>query len=180
MLEDIEEVLVTQEEIQGKVKEIAAAISRDYAGRDLVLVGVLRGATVFLSDLLKQITIPVTIDFMAISSYGPAQESSGIVRLVKDLDEQIKGRDVLLVEDIIDTGLTVSYLLRSLSARNPVSLKVCTLLDKSSRRKVPVPIAYLGFQIPDKFVVGYGLDYNQKYRNLPFVASLKKEVFSGQ
>lgn len=177
MLEDIKDILFTKDEIQEKVALLGAAISDEYKGKELLLVNVLKGGVVFLADLIRHITIPSKIDFMAISSYGPSTESFGIVRLVKDLEESVSEKDVLVIEDIIDTGLTLSYLLRNLESRNPNSIKVCTLLDKSVRRIPDVPIHYKGFDVPDVFVVGYGLDYEQKYRNLPFIGILKKEIY---
>lgn len=175
---DIEKVLITQEEIGNKVHELGQIISTDYEGKDLVLVSVLRGGVVFVSDLMRAMPAPVTLDFMAISSYGPSTETSGVVKVVKDLEENILGRHVLIVEDIIDTGLTLSYLLRNLETRRPASLDVCVLLDKSARRIVDnLPIKYIGFDVPDVFVVGYGLDYRQIYRNLPYVGILKKSVY---
>ena len=158
---------------RARVRELGDAISRDYAGRDLVLAGVLRGAAFFLIDLARAISIPVAVDFIAISSYGPSSKASGVVRIVKDLEEEIAGRDLLVVEDIVDTGLTLGYLLRILRERGPASLKVCTLLDRNVRRIVDPPVAYRGFVVPDKFVVGYGLDYHQRYRNLPCIAVLR-------
>jgi len=169
--DELGEVLFSADQITARVRELGEAISRDYAGRDLVLAGVLRGAAFFLIDLARAISIPV--DFIAISSYGPSSKASGVVRIVKDLEEEIAGRDLLVVEDIVDTGLTLGYLLRILRERGPSSLKVCTLLDRNVRRIVDPPIAYRGFVVPDKFVVGYGLDYHQRYRNLSFIAALK-------
>jgi hypoxanthine phosphoribosyltransferase len=166
---------VKPEELQNRVRELAAEISRDYAGRDLVLIGVLKGAVFFLSDLMRQIEVPCEVDFMAVASYGSATRSSGVVRILKDLDAVIEGRDVLIVEDIVDSGLTLQYLLRNLGARNPRSLEVCALLTKPERRKVQLPTRYVGFEIPDRFVIGYGLDHGERYRNLPFVAALKDE-----
>jgi len=177
LLDHIREVLFTESEIEEKVKLLGAAISQDYREKELLLVNVLKGGVIFLADLIRQITIPVVIDFMAISSYGPSTEEFGIVRLVKDLEESVSGKDVLVVEDIIDTGLTLTYLLRNLESRDPGSLRVCTLMDKSVRRIVDIPIYYKGFDVPDVFVVGYGLDYEQKYRNLPFIGVLKKEIY---
>ena len=177
MLEAVSEILVTADKIQARAKELGQAISKDYAGREPVLACVLKGAAVFLADLMRNITVPVTVDFLSIASYGPGQESSGIVRMTKDLDMSISGQDVLLIEDIIDTGRTLSYLLQFLSARQPKSLEVCVLLDKPSRHLVQLPLKYVGFEIPDKFVVGYGLDYNQRYRNLPFVCTLKPSAY---
>jgi len=167
------EVLFSAEQIGARVRELGEAISRDYAGRDLVLAGVLRGAAFFLIDLARAISIPIAVDFIAISSYGPSSKASGVVRIVKDLDEEIAGRDLLVVEDIVDTGLTLGYLLRILRERGPASLKVCTLLDRNVRRIVEPPVAYRGFVVPDKYVVGYGLDYQQRYRNLSYIAALK-------
>jgi hypoxanthine phosphoribosyltransferase len=167
------EVLVTAEDLQRRVAELGEEISRDYAGRSLLLVGVLKGAVFFLSDLMRFIDIPVEVDFMAVASYGSATDSSGVVRILKDLDAAIEDRDVLIVEDIVDSGLTLQYLLRNLGSRNPRTLEVCALLTKPERRKVDLPTRYVGFEIPDRFVVGYGLDYAERYRNLPFVAALE-------
>ena len=171
----IGEVLVSADQLQRRVSELGAEISRDYAGRSLLLVGVLKGAVFFLSDLMRFIEIPVEVDFMAVASYGSATDSSGVVRILKDLDAAIEGRDVLIVEDIVDSGLTLQYLLRSLGARNPATLEVCALLTKPERRKVELPTRYVGFEIPNRFVVGYGLDYGERHRNLPFVAVLERE-----
>jgi hypoxanthine phosphoribosyltransferase len=168
------EVLVSAEDLQRRVRELGEQISRDYAGRPLLLVGVLKGAVFFLSDLMRFIDIPVEIDFMAVASYGSTTDSSGVVRILKDLDAAIEGRDVLIVEDIVDSGLTLQYLLRNLGSRNPRTLEVCALLVKPARRKVELPSRYVGFEIEDRFVVGYGLDYGERYRNLPFVAALEK------
>ena len=167
------EVLVTAEELQLRVTQLGEQISRDYAGKRLLLIGVLKGAVFFLSDLMRYIDIPVEVDFMAVASYGSATDSSGVVRILKDLDVAIEGRDVLIVEDIVDSGLTLQYLLRNLGSRNPSSLEVCALLTKPERRKVDLPTRYVGFEIPDRFVVGYGLDYAEQHRNLPFVAVLE-------
>lgn len=177
MLTDIKEILFAESEIQEKVQLLGNSISEDYQSKELLLVNVLKGGVIFLADLIRNIEIPVNIDFMAISSYGPSTEAFGIVRLVKDLEESVSDKDLLVVEDIIDTGLTLSYLLRNLESRNPRSIKICTLLDKSVRRIADIPIQYKGFDVPDVFVVGYGLDYEQKYRNLPFIGVLKKEVY---
>ena len=174
--DDIAEILIPEADVQAKVRELGDKISSDYAGRDLVLISVLRGGFIFLADLCRAITLPVTIDLMAVSSYGPGARPSGVVKILKDLDESIASREVLVIEDIIDTGLTLSYLLRNLEPRAPASLKVCVLLDKPARRIADLPIAYRGFEVPDKFVVGYGLDYRQMYRNLPFIATLTKEA----
>ena len=168
------EVLVSADELQRRVAELGEEISRDYAGRSLLLVGVLKGAMFFLSDLMRFIEIPVEVDFMAVASYGSATDSSGVVRILKDLDVVIEGRDVLIVEDIVDSGLTLQYLMRNLGSRNPRSLAVCALLTKPERRKVDLPTRYVGFEIPDRFVVGYGLDYEERHRNLPFVAVLDR------
>ena len=169
---EVGEVLVSAEDLQRRVRELGAEISRDYAGRRLLLVGVLKGAVFFLSDLMRYIDLPVEVDFMAVASYGSATDSSGVVRILKDLDAAIDDRDVLIVEDIVDSGLTLQYLIRNLGSRNPRSLEVCALLTKPARRKVQLPTRYVGFEIPDRFVVGYGLDYGERYRNLPFVAAL--------
>src|SRR5919202_6363356 len=175
MLRDpsIGEILVQADDLQHRVRQLGAEISRDYAGRDLVLIGVLKGAIFFLSDLMRAIDIPCEIDFMAVASYGSATDSSGVVRILKDLDMPIEGRDVLIVEDIVDSGLTLQYLMRSLGARNPRSLEVCALLTKPDRRKVEMPIRFVGFEIPNRFAIGYGLDHAERFRNLPFVAELK-------
>lgn len=173
MYQDIEQILISSAEIGAKVRDLGAAISRDYASKDLAIVAVLKGAAIFLADISRAITVPVTFDFMAVSSYGSSTRSSGVVRILKDLDESVEGRDVLVVEDIVDTGLTLNYLLDNLSSRNPASLEVCALLDKASRRQVPVGLKYVGFSIPDAFVVGYGLDYQDRYRNLPDICVLK-------
>jgi hypoxanthine phosphoribosyltransferase len=168
----IGEVLVQKDELEHRVRQLGREISRDYAGHDLVLVGVLKGAVFFLSDLMRHIEIPCEVDFMAVASYGSSTDSSGVVRILKDLDAAIEGRDVLIVEDIVDSGLTLQYLLRSLGARNPRSLEVCALLTKPERRKVDLPTRYVGFEIPNKFAIGYGLDHAERYRNLPYVAAL--------
>lgn len=178
MQEDIKEILLTSEEIQSKVKELGEKITEDYKGKDLLLICILKGSFIFMSDLCKEIDLPLTLDFMAVSSYGDSAQSSGVVRIIKDLEEDIEGKDVLIVEDIIDTGLTLSYLINILESRGPKTVKVCTLLDKPERRKSNVKPDYLGFKIPDEFVVGYGLDYAEKYRNSPFVSILKEEVYS--
>jgi hypoxanthine phosphoribosyltransferase len=169
---EVGEVLVGAEELRLRVAELAARISTDYATRPLLLIGVLKGAMFFLSDLMRLIEIPVEVDFMAVASYGSATDSSGVVRILKDLDASIEGRDVLIVEDIVDSGLTLQYLLRNLGSRNPRTLEVCALLTKPERRKVDLPTRYVGFEIPDRFVIGYGLDYAERHRNLPFVAAL--------
>ncbi len=176
---DVAEVLVSEDQIQAKVAELGRRISQDYTGRQLTLVSVLKGSLPFMADLMRQISIPVRIDLMEVSSYGgTSTESSGLVRILKDLSSSIDGRDVLLVEDIIDTGLTLNYLLRYLRGKNPSTLRICTLLDKPARRLVDIPVDYIGFTIPDQFVVGYGLDYGEIYRNLRFVGVLRPEVYS--
>jgi hypoxanthine phosphoribosyltransferase len=177
MMPDVQEVLIPSDRIQQKVREMGARITEDYRGRKPLLVGILRGAVVVLGDLMRHIDLPCEIDFMDISSYGTGTSSSGVVRILKDLEEDITGRHVLIVEDIIDTGLTLSYLRRSLLARNPASLEICAILSKPSRRRVDLDVKYLGFKVPDEFVVGYGLDYAGAYRNLPDVCILKPEVF---
>jgi hypoxanthine phosphoribosyltransferase len=171
---ELGEVLVSAEDLQRRVVELGEEISRDYAGRSLLLIGVLKGAVFFLSDLMRYIDIPVEVDFMAVASYGSATDSSGVVRILKDLDAAIEDRDVLIVEDIVDSGLTLQYLLRNLGSRNPRTLEVCALLTKPERRKVDLPTRYVGFEIPDRFVVGYGLDYAERHRNLPYVAALER------
>ncbi len=181
MLEqDIERVLFSEEQLAQRVKEIAARIDADYAGKEPLLVSVLRGSFVFMADLVRQITLPCTVDFMAVSSYGSGTTSSGQVKIIKDLSEPIEGRDVLVVEDILDSGNTLSYLLKLLEARHPASIRLCTLLDKPERRTKPVAVQYTGFTIPDEFVVGYGLDYDEKYRNLPYIGILKPRVYGGK
>ncbi|MFZ2331169.1 MAG: hypoxanthine phosphoribosyltransferase [Atribacterota bacterium] len=178
--EMIEEILIPENQIQKRVEQLGEQISRDYQGKQLFCIGVLRGAIVFLADLARYIKVPMVIDFMSISSYGISTESSGVVRILKDLDENIENKDVLIVEDIIDTGLTLDYLLRMLKSRKPASLKVCTLLNKKERKKIKVPIDYCGFDIPDKFVVGYGLDFNGLYRNIPYILVLKPEYYNNK
>ena len=168
----IGEILVQADELRNRVRELGVQITQDYAGRDLVLVGVLKGAVFFLSDLMRAIEVPCEVDFMAVASYGSATDSSGVVRILKDLDAAIEGRDVLIVEDIVDSGLTLQYLLRALGARQPASLEVCALLTKPERRKVDLPTRYVGFEIPNRFAIGYGLDHGERFRNLPYVATL--------
>jgi hypoxanthine phosphoribosyltransferase len=170
----IGEILVPAEELERRVRELAQEISRDYQDKDLVLVGVLKGAVFFLSDLMRHLSVPVEVDFMAVASYGSATKSSGVVRILKDLDAAIEGRDVLIVEDIVDSGLTLQYLMRNLAGRNPRSLEVCALLVKPERQKVELPTRYVGFEIPNRFAIGYGLDHAERYRNLPYVAALKQ------
>ena len=168
----VTEVLIEEDALQRRIAELGEEISADYAGRDLLLVGVLKGAVFFMADLMRHLTIPCEIDFMAISSYGEGTDSSGVVRILKDLDINIDGRDVLVVEDIIDSGLTLSYLMRNLEAREPASLEICALLTKPDRREIEVPVRYVGFEIPNRFVIGYGLDFGERYRNLPYVGVL--------
>ena len=170
----IGEILVEADDLQRRVGELGAEINRDYADRDLVMIGVLKGAVLFLADLMRELEIPCEVDFMAVSSYGSATDSSGVVRILKDLDASIADRDVLLVEDIVDSGLTLHYLLKNLRAREPRSLEVCALLTKPERRRVDLPIKYVGFEIPNRFAIGYGLDHSQRYRNLRFVAALQQ------
>jgi hypoxanthine phosphoribosyltransferase len=172
---DIGEVLVQKDALEHRVRQLGEEISRDYEGRELLLVGVLKGAIFFLSDLMRRIDVPCEVDFMAVASYGSATDTSGIVRILKDLDAAIEGRHVLIVEDIVDSGLTLQYLLRTLEARNPASLEVCALLTKPDRRKVDLPARYIGFEIPDKFAVGYGLDHAERFRNLPYIAALNQD-----
>jgi hypoxanthine phosphoribosyltransferase len=170
------EVLIDAETLSGRVAELGAEVSADYEGRDLLLIGVLKGAVFFMADLMRKLAIPCEVDFMAISSYGASTDSSGVVRILKDLDINIEGRDVLVVEDIIDSGLTLSYLMRNLESRQPASLEVCALLTKPARREIEVPVRYVGFEIPNRFVIGYGLDFGERYRNLPYVAVLSDEA----
>ena len=178
MINDIEKVLLSEEQLQEIVKKLGAEITRDYKGKNLVVVSVLKGSVVFMADLMREIKIPCSIDFMSVSSYGAGTKTSGVVRIIKDLDtDVVEGADLLIVEDILDSGVTLEYLMKVLSARNPNSIKICTLLDKPERRKANVYADYAGAQIPDAFVVGYGLDYAEKYRNLPFVGALKPAVY---
>jgi hypoxanthine phosphoribosyltransferase len=176
---DIQEVLLTAEQIQQRVAGLGQAITRDYHGKNLLLVGVLKGVLFFMADLLRQISLPLEMDFIAISSYSAETRDQGVVRLVKDLEVPIDQRHVVFVEDVIDTGLTLNYILKNLRARHPASLEVCVLFNKPERRLIEIPIRYVGFNLPDKFVVGYGLDYKEKYRNLPYVGSLRPHVFQG-
>lgn len=174
---DIKEILIAEDVLQSKVKELGAKITDDYKDKDLLLVCVLKGAVIFVSDLMRNINLPLGIDFMAISSYGSNTQSSGVVRILKDLNTSIEGRHVLIVEDIIDSGLTLSYLVDNLKSRRPASVEICTILDKPDRREANLEIKYTGFRVPDEFVVGYGLDYDEKYRNLPYIAILKEEIY---
>jgi hypoxanthine phosphoribosyltransferase len=175
---DIKEVLVTQEQLQNKIRELGEQLTREYEGRNPLVICVLKGAFIFMADLVRHIATPIEIDFMAVSSYGASTQSSGVVRIIKDLDVTVEGRDVIIVEDIIDSGLTLSYLIDVLERRNALSVSVVALLDKPSRRTAPLEIDYCGFQLPDEFVVGYGLDYAERYRNLPYIGVLKPEVYS--
>jgi hypoxanthine phosphoribosyltransferase len=177
---DIQEVLITEDEIQDKISELGKQVTEDYRGRDLLLVGVLKGAFVFMADLARDIGLPLEFDFMAVSSYGSSTKSSGVVRILKDLDYEITGRHVLLVEDIIDSGLTISYLLRYLEARGPASLEICSLFWKRGEQAVPLEVKYPGFEIPPVFVVGYGLDYAERYRNLPYIGVLKPSAYGAE
>lgn len=177
MNNDIKEVLYSEDQLRDKIRQMGAKISKDYSGKELILIGVLKGSVIFMSDLLKEITIPCKMDFMAVSSYGNSTETSGVVRILKDLDFEIQGKDVLIVEDIIDSGVTLKYLMKYLSARKPSSLEVICLLNKPERRKVEINVKYLGYDVPDYFLVGYGLDFAEKYRNLPFVGILKEEIY---
>jgi hypoxanthine phosphoribosyltransferase len=170
------EVLIDEDALAGRITELAQEVSNDYAGRDLLLIGVLKGAVFFMADLMRQISVPCEVDFMAISSYGGSTDSSGVVRILKDLDINIRDRDVLVVEDIIDSGLTLQYLMRNLRSREPSSLEVCALLTKPERREIEVPVRYVGFEIPNRFVIGYGLDFGERYRNLPYVGVLNESA----
>ena len=180
MLQDIKEVWINEEQLKEKVKELGAAISEDYKDKNLLMVSVLKGSVVFMADLMRAISVPAAIDFMAVSSYGTGTKSSGVVRILKDLDSHIEDYDLLLVEDILDSGNTLAYLRELLSDRGPRSIRIATLLDKPSRRVADIKADYLGFEIEDQFVVGYGLDYNEKYRNLPFIGILKPSVYGGE
>ena len=177
MFNDVEKILITSDEIGARVRELGQQLTNDYEGRDILMIGVLRGAVIFMSDLARAIKRPIDIDFMATSSYGASTSSSGVVRIIKDLDEVVEGRHLLIIEDIIDSGLTLNYLVENLKSRKPASVKICTLLSKPDRRKADVQVDYNGFVIPDYFVVGYGLDYAGKYRNLPFIGVLKPEIY---
>lgn len=179
--DDISQVLITEDQISSRVAEMGALISRDYAGKELVLVCILKGANMFMADLVRQISIPISYDFVAVSSYGADTKSSGVVRILKDLDDSVESKHVLVIEDIVDTGLTLrlSYILENLRSRRSASVKVCTLLDKPARRRVDVPVDYRGFEVQDQFVVGYGMDYQGAYRNLPYIGLLKPEIYGG-
>ena len=179
MDQDIDHILVSEEALKAKVTELGAQISRDYAGKQLLLVSILKGGVVFMADLMRAVTIPCAIDFMVVSSYGGSNtKSTGLVKIIKDLDSDLSGKDVLIVEDILDTGITLSHLMPMLKMRNPNSVRLCTILSKPSRRQAQIEPDYLGFEVPDEFVVGYGLDYDEKYRNLPYVGVLKSQVYA--
>ncbi len=177
MIEDIREILISKEQLMKKVKEIGHNISEDYKDKQLLIICILKGGVIFTADLIKEITIPVELDFLAVSSYGMSRNSSGVVRIQKDLESDVKDKHILIVEDIIDSGLTLKYIKELLAKREPASIRICTILNKPERRKANIAIDYVGFNIPDEFVVGYGLDYAEKYRNLPFVAVLKPEIY---
>jgi hypoxanthine phosphoribosyltransferase len=179
MAKDLSSILFNEEQIESRVRELGEVISRDYSGKNPVVIGILKGSLIFMADLIRRLTIPLSIDYVAVSSYGRSTDSSGVVRIVKDLDEPIEGRHVLVVEDIVDTGLTLRYLLDNLQSRGPLSIAVCVFLDKPSRRKVDIVPDYCGFEIPDEFVVGYGLDYAENYRNMPFIGVLDRSVYEG-
>lgn len=178
MLNDIEKVLISEEQIRAKVAEIGRKITDDYEGKSLLMVSILKGSVIFMADLLREVKIPARIDFMSVSSYGAGVKTSGVVKIIKDLDIPLEGYDVLIVEDILDSGLTLHYIIDILKSRNPKSIKICTLLDKPESRKADVKTDYYGFYIPNEFVVGYGLDYAEKYRNLPFIGVLKPEIYA--
>lgn len=177
MKKDVKDVLFSEADIENRVRELAEKINVDYKGHDLLIIGVLKGANVFMCDLMRKITLPVQIDFIAASSYGHSTESSGVVKILKDLDYSIEDRHVLIVEDIIDTGLTLKYLIENFKSRSPKTIEICTLLDKPERRIAPLDVKYIGFKIPDEFIVGYGIDYAERYRNLPYIATLKPVVY---
>ena len=178
MIDAIDKIILSEDQLSETVSRLGERISKDYEGKNLLMIGVLKGAVVFLADLMRKITIPCKIDFMTLSSYNGGTKSSGVVKITKDLDTPLEGYDVLIVEDILDSGMTLNYTLKLLKARNPKSIKVCTLLDKPSKRKVPIDVDYIGCEIPDEFIIGYGLDYDEKYRNLPFIGVPKKEIYS--
>ena len=180
MLNAIEKVLISEEELQAKVEELAEKISADYKDKDLLVVSILKGGFVFASDLFRKLTIPASVDFMAVSSYGSSSKSSGVVKILKDLDRPVEGKDILIAEDILDSGITLNYLRELLIHRGVNSMKICTILNKPDRRKADIVADYVGFDIPDEFVVGYGLDYDEKYRNLPFVGILKREIYENE
>lgn len=177
MINDVHKILLDEEILAKRTKELGQEISEDYAGQEILLVGILKGASVFMADLLRKITIPTCVDYMVVSSYGNLAQTSGAVRIIKDLEEDIEGKNVIVVEDIVDTGLTLNYLMKNLESRKPKSLKIASLLDKPARREKEIDIAYIGFEVPDEFIIGYGIDYAEKYRNLPFVGILKREIY---
>lgn len=177
MKNDIQEILYSEDVLTKKIKELASKISKDYEGKDLVVVGILKGSVIFAAELIKNISVKCEIDFMAVSSYGNSTETSGVVRILKDLDHNIEGKDILIVEDIVDTGVTLNYLLKYLKARKANSIEIVSLLNKPKRRAVELEVKYIGFEVPDEFIVGYGIDYAEKYRNLPFIGILKREVY---
>lgn len=177
MKNDIQEILYSEDVLTKKIKELASEISKDYEGKELVVVGILKGSVIFASELIKNISVKCEIDFMAVSSYGNSTETSGVVRILKDLDHNIEGKDILIVEDIVDTGVTLNYLLKYLKARKANSIEIVSLLNKPKRRAVELDVKYIGFEVPDEFIVGYGIDYAEKYRNLPFIGILKREVY---
>ena len=178
MKDDVLKTLIGEEELKERVRELGEQITRDYQGKNLLLVSVLKGSIAFMADLMRAIDLPLSIDFMAVSSYGAGVKTSGVVKIIKDLDIDLKGYDLLIVEDILDSGMTLRYIMEMLEAREPSSVKICTLLDKPERRQVSVAPAYVGFTVPDEFVIGYGLDYDEKYRNLPYIGVLKPEVYT--
>lgn len=177
MQQDVQTVLFSEEQLNQRITELGQAITKDYQNKSLVVVGILKGSNIFTSDLVRKINLPLRMDFMAVSSYGNATESTGVVKILKDLDCGIKGEHILIVEDIIDSGLTLKYLKETLETREPLSVRICTLLDKPARRKEPIAADYVGFEVPDEFIVGYGIDYAERYRNLPYVGILKREVY---
>ena len=177
MKQDVQEVLFSEEALTKRIKELASEINKDYDGKDLVVVGILKGSVIFAAELIKNISIPCEIDFMAVSSYGSSTETSGVVRILKDLDNNIEGKDILVVEDIVDTGVTLTYLLKYLQARKANSIEIISLLNKQARRTSDLEVRYIGFEVPDGFIVGYGIDYAEKYRNLPFIGILKSEIY---
>lgn len=177
MNNDIKEILFSQKELNGKIKEVAAQINKDYEGKDVIFIGILKGSVMFMADLLKEIKIPCQMDFMAVSSYGNSAVTSGVVRILKDLDFEIRDKNIIIVEDIIDSGITLQYLMKCLKARKPKSIEIACLLNKPERRKADISVKYLGADVPDYFLVGYGLDYAEKYRNLPFIGVLKEEIY---
>lgn len=178
MREDVEKILFDEETLEKRITELGRQITKDYEGKELVVIGILKGSNIFTSDLVRKIDLPLQMDFMVVSSYGNATESTGVVRILKDLEQHVDGKHLLIVEDIIDSGLTLKYLKENLLTRNPESVKICTLLDKPARRKENVEVNYVGFEVPDEFIVGYGIDYAEKYRNLPYIGILKREVYS--